>query len=55
MAAKPLIVIDTNVLVAGLRSNRGWSFQVLSRIGGDAFAHCVSVPLLCEYEEILKR
>ena len=55
MAGKPLIVIDTNVLVAGLRSNRGWSFQLLSRIGGDTFDHCVSMPLLCEYEEVLKR
>lgn len=55
MSAEPLIVIDTNVLVAGLRSNRGWSFRILSQIGGDAFTHCVSVPLLCEYEEILKR
>ena len=55
MSAKPLMVIDTNVLVAGLRSNRGWSFRILSRIGGDAFTHCVSVPLLCEYEEVLKR
>ena len=55
MSTKPLIVLDTNVLVSGLRSNRGWSFRILSRIGGDGFTHCVSVPLLCEYEEVLKR
>jgi putative PIN family toxin of toxin-antitoxin system len=55
LAHKPLIVIDTNVLVAGLRSNRGWAYQVLARIGGEMFEHCVSVPLLLEYEEVLKR
>lgn len=52
---KPLIVIDTNVIVAGLRSKRGWSHELLARIGGDSFDHCVSVPLLCEYEGVLKR
>jgi putative PIN family toxin of toxin-antitoxin system len=52
---KPLIVIDTNVLVAGLRSNRGWSFELLTRIGGASFDHCISTPLLLEYEDVLKR
>ncbi len=55
MARAPLAVIDTNVLVSGLRSRQGWSFQLLSRIGGGEFEHCVSVPLLLEYEEVLKR
>jgi putative PIN family toxin of toxin-antitoxin system len=55
VANKPLVVIDTNVLVAGLRSKRGWSFELLSRIGGESFEHCISVPLLYEYEEVLKR
>lgn len=30
-------VIDTNVLVAGLRSQRGASFALLSRLGGPDF------------------
>jgi putative PIN family toxin of toxin-antitoxin system len=55
MDPRPLIVIDTNVLVSALRSNRGLSFQLLSRIGGELFDHCVSAPLLLEYEEVLKR
>lgn len=55
MAAKPRIVIDTNVLVAALRSRRGWAFQVVARIGTESLEHCVSVPLLLEYEEVLKR
>jgi putative PIN family toxin of toxin-antitoxin system len=53
--AKPLIVIDTNVIVAGLRSKRGWSHELLTKIGGESFEHCVSVPLLLEYEDVLKR
>jgi predicted nucleic acid-binding protein len=49
------IVLDTNVLVAALRSNRGASYQVLRRLGTDAFEHVVSVPLVLEYEDALKR
>src|SRR4051794_25824935 len=52
---KPLIVIDTNVLVAGFRSKLGWSYKLLVRIGGDDYEHCVSVPLLLEYEDVLSR
>jgi putative PIN family toxin of toxin-antitoxin system len=55
VAGKPLIVIDTNVLVSGLRSRQGWSFVLMSQIGGETFDHCVSAPLLLEYEEVLKR
>jgi putative PIN family toxin of toxin-antitoxin system len=49
------IIIDTNVLVAGLRSRRGASFQVLSMVGSGRFEHVVSVALLFEYEDALKR
>ena len=49
------VVLDTNVLVAGLRSRRGAAFGVLSLIGSGAFEQCLSVPLLFEYEEVLKR
>jgi putative PIN family toxin of toxin-antitoxin system len=55
MKSPPRIVLDTNVIVAGLRSRQGWAFQLLSRVGEGAFDHCVSVPLLLEYEEVLKR
>ena len=51
----PNIVVDTNVLVAGLRSNRGASFQLLSHIGTGKFDIRLSVPLLLEYEEVLLR
>ena len=49
------VVIDTSVLVAGVRSRRGASFQVLSRIGTGAFDIAVSVPLVLEYEDVLMR
>ena len=46
----PRIVLDTNVLVAGLRSNLGASHRVLSLVGTGRFTHVVSVALLFEYE-----
>jgi predicted nucleic acid-binding protein len=49
------IVIDTNVLVSALRSQRGWSFDLLERIGTDQFQHVVTVPLVMEYEDVLNR
>lgn len=49
------VVLDTNVLIAGLRSPDGASFQLLQRLGGDAFTLCVSVPLVLEYEAVAKR
>lgn len=50
----PTIVIDTNVLIAGLRSARGASFQLLQRIGRNEFSLSVSVPLVLEYEAVAK-
>ena len=51
------IVLDTNVLVAALRSRNGASFVLLSRVGTpDAgFELNLSVPLVFEYEDVLKR
>lgn len=51
----PRVVLDTNVLVAGLRSRRGASHQLLRLVGTGRFTHVVSVPLMLEYEEVLKR
>jgi putative PIN family toxin of toxin-antitoxin system len=49
------IVIDTNVLVAGLRSKRGASFALLSLVGTGRFDINLSVPLVLEYEQALRR
>lgn len=51
------IVLDTSVLVAGLRSNAGASFQLLQRVGSRSagFKINLSVPLVLEYEMALSR
>lgn len=49
------LVIDTNVLIAALRSPSGASFQMLQLIGRGYFETCVSVPLVLEYESVAKR
>jgi putative PIN family toxin of toxin-antitoxin system len=52
---KPRIIIDTNVLVAALRSRRGASHKLLMLLGSEKFATSVSVPLVLEYEDAAKR
>jgi len=49
------VVLDTNVLVAGLRSRRGAAYKVLSLLGGSRFTVNLSVPLVLEYEDVLLR
>jgi putative PIN family toxin of toxin-antitoxin system len=49
----PNIVIDTNVMVAGLRSRRGSAFRLLTLVGTGRFDIHLSVPLVLEYEEVL--
>lgn len=42
-------------LVAGLRSRRGKSFELLQLIGTKHFDVALSVPLVMEYEDVLNR
>ncbi|WPL18890.1 putative toxin-antitoxin system toxin component, PIN family [Thiorhodovibrio winogradskyi] len=49
------IVLDTNVLYAGLFSKVGKSHQLLKALWGGKVRLVLSTPLLFEYEEILKR
>ena len=49
------IVIDTNVFISALRSNRGASFRLLSLVGTERFDFCLSVPLILEFEAVAKR
>ena len=49
------IVLDTNVLVAALRSRTGASFRLLEQVGRGAFEVVVSTPLVLEYEDVLTR
>lgn len=51
----PQIVIDTNVLVTGLRSRQGYAFRLLQLVGTGRFDINLSVPLVLEYEDVLYR
>ena len=51
----PQIVIDTNVIIAGLRSSKGSAFRLLTLVGTTQFSIHLSVPLVLEYEEVLFR
>lgn len=48
-------VLDTNVLVAAARSRNGASFALLQALRERQFDALASVPLLLEYEAVLKR
>ena len=49
------VVIDTNVLVAALLSSRGASHRLLRLVGDRRWRINLSVPLVLEYEQTLKR
>jgi len=51
----PRVVLDTNVVVAGLRSNAGASHELLRRLRRGELEAVLTVPLLLEYEEVLMR
>lgn len=48
-------VLDTNVLVAALRSRRGASFELLRLVGDARWRLHLSTALLLEYEEVSRR
>jgi putative PIN family toxin of toxin-antitoxin system len=50
-----MIILDTNVLVAALRSRTGWSRQMLTQVLRAELVAGVSVPLFIEYESVLQR
>lgn len=49
------IVLDTNVLLAGLRSQNGASYKLLTILNDNRWQLNISTALVFEYEEILKR
>jgi putative PIN family toxin of toxin-antitoxin system len=51
----PQIIIDTNVVIAALRSKRGASSKLLSLLGAGLFDIHDSVPLIFEYEDVIQR
>lgn len=51
----PRVVLDTNILIAASRSRTGASFALLRALRSRQFTALVSVPLMLEYEDVLKR
>lgn len=47
------IVLDTNVLLSGLKSKRGSSNHLLREVINEKFLVNFSVPLVLEYEKVL--
>ncbi len=50
-----LAVIDTNILVSGLRSQLGASNLLLTRLAQRHFRSAISTALCLEYSEVLHR
>jgi putative PIN family toxin of toxin-antitoxin system len=50
-----LVVLDSSVLIAALRSRRGASFRILELLRDKRFEIAISVPLALEYEATLIR
>ena len=49
------IVLDTNVLIAALRSRRGASFAIIELLAAGAFESCVSIALFSEWQDVTTR
>lgn len=49
------IVIDTNVIFTALKSRKGASYKLVSLIPSKRFSVAISVPLIVEYEDVLRR
>jgi predicted nucleic acid-binding protein len=54
-AGAPRIVLDSNVLYAGLYSSRGSAHRLLREIADRKVRIALSTPLLFEYEDALRR
>jgi len=51
----PNIVLDTNIIIAALRSKKGASYKLLSLVGTHQFEIHDSVALILEYEDVIQR
>jgi putative PIN family toxin of toxin-antitoxin system len=49
------VVLDTSVLIAGLRSRRGASHALLQAVADQRLVPLASPPLFLEYEDVLQR
>ena len=49
------VVIDTNVLISALKSQKGASYKLIMSLPRGLFVPNISVPLFLEYESVAKR
>ncbi len=49
------VVIDTNILVAALKSNKGAAYALVTKLPLQRFVFHLSVPLYTEYQDVLTR
>jgi len=49
------IVLDTNIIYSAVRSKRGMAYRLVSIIDERKYKIQISVPLILEYEDVLKR
>ncbi len=49
------VVIDTNVLIAALKSSKGSAYKLLMALPNNVYLTNLSVPLFIEYESVAKR
>ena len=49
------VILDTNVLVAALRSDMGASYAIVSQLPSERFQIALTVPLYLQYQEVLTR
>lgn len=49
------VVLDTNVIIAALKSSKGSAYKLLILLADDLYAPNISVPLFVEYESVAKR
>jgi len=51
----PTLILDTSVLIAGLRSSRGASYALLGLVGSERFSAGLTAALVLEYEAVCMR
>ena len=49
------VILDTNVLVAALRSEMGASYAIVAQLPSERFQMALTVPLYLQYQDVLTR
>jgi len=49
------VILDTNILVAALRSDMGASYAIVSQMPSERFQMALTVPFYLQYQDVLTR